>query len=465
MIAARDLRVLQDASGLHTLLLGPGEPRVTRARQPVIVPDDVLWELPFQTLRSAAGRFLVETAAISYAPSIAALSAATRDGRAVRAEGAVLALGNPAIAAAAGGAPETRSARLAPLPHAEREAREVARLYAGDSARAYVGTEATEHLLRQEAGRYGLLHLATHGIFNDRSPMHSHVLLARGASPDDDGLLEAWGDPVARAPRRPRRAVGLRVQERARRARRGPHRAVVGARRGRRTDHEIVSQWKVDSASTTALMLAFHRERRRGASTAQALRLAAARLRESPEYGTRSTGAGLSPSARPTDDVLRLRRSPRSPENAAGRAPVSWRASNPSAAGTGRLGRPRDVAVAYRSAPPPGGRCGTTRSPDDPCQPPGRPRSRRLAVEGDVGHIAITPAAARLGAPVPLHPWTVSHTFGPSGTHPRLLQVLQQEVPLVVVRHTDHEPIGFEGHRGRAGTVSPRARSADRAFP
>ncbi|MGO8056425.1 CHAT domain-containing protein, partial [Rhizobium leguminosarum] len=78
----------------HTLLLGPGEPSVTRARRLVIVPDDVLWELPFQTLRSAAGRFLVETAAISYGRSIAALSTATREGQAVRAEGAVLALGN-----------------------------------------------------------------------------------------------------------------------------------------------------------------------------------------------------------------------------------------------------------------------------------------------------------------------------------------------------------------------------------
>ena len=283
MIAARDLRVLQDASGLHTLLLGPGEPRVTRARRLVIVPDDVLWELPFQTLRSAAGRFLVETAAISYAPSIAALSTATRDGRAVRAEGAVLALGNPAIAAAAGGAPGTRSARLAPLPHAEREAREVARLYAGDSARAYVGTEATEHLLRQEAGRYRLLHLATHGIFNDRSPMHSHVLLARGASPDDDGLLEAW-EILSLALHAD--LVVLSACESGR-GRVAPGEGLIGlswalAVAGARTT--IVSQWKVDSASTTALMLAFHRERRRGASTAQALRLAAARLRESPEY-------------------------------------------------------------------------------------------------------------------------------------------------------------------------------------
>jgi CHAT domain-containing protein/tetratricopeptide (TPR) repeat protein len=284
MIAGRDLRVLQEASGLHALLLGPGGSRVTGARRLVIVPDDVLWELPFQTLRSAAGKFLVETAAISYAPSLATLGTRTRDAQAVRAEGAVLALGNPAIADAVGGAPGTRdSTRLAPLPHAEREAREVARLYGGDAARAYVGTEATEQVLRQEAGRNRVLHLATHGILDDRSPMHSHVLLARGASPGDDGLLEA-GEILSL----PLHAdlVVLSACESGR-GRVAPGEGLIGlswalAVAGARTT--VVSQWKVDSASTTALMLAFHRERRRGASTAQALRVAAARLRETPEY-------------------------------------------------------------------------------------------------------------------------------------------------------------------------------------
>jgi CHAT domain-containing protein/tetratricopeptide (TPR) repeat protein len=284
MMAARDLRVLREASALHALLLGPGDVRVTRARRLVIVPDDALWELPFQTLQSAAGRFVVETAAISYAPSIAALGVGPRGPRSVRAEGAVFALGNPALAGGTGGAPGTRGPVWpAPLPHAEREAREVARLYAGDSARAYVGAEATEDLLRQEAGRHRLLHLATHGVVDDRSPMHSHVLLARGASAADDGQLEAWeilsltldADLVV-----------LSACESGR-GRVAPGEGLIGlswalAVAGARST--VVSQWKVDSASTTALMLAFHRERRRGASTAQALRLAAERLRATPEY-------------------------------------------------------------------------------------------------------------------------------------------------------------------------------------
>ena len=116
-----------------------------------------------------------------------------------------------------------------------------------------------------------MLHLATHGIFDDRSPMHSHVLLARGASPDDDGLLEAW-EILSLALHA--NLVVLSACESGR-GRVAPGEGLIGlswalAVAGARTT--IVSQWKVDSASTTALMLAFHRERRRGASTAQALR-------------------------------------------------------------------------------------------------------------------------------------------------------------------------------------------------
>jgi CHAT domain-containing protein len=283
MMASRDLRVRQEASALHALLLGPGDSRVTRARRLVIVPDDALWELPFQTLRSAAGRFVVETAAVSYAPSIAALGAGPRAPPAVPATGAVLALGNPAIVGVTGGAPGTRRpAGPAPLPRAEREAREVARIYGGDTARAYVGAAATEHLLRQEAGRHRVLHLATHGVLDDRHPMRSHVLLARGA-PADDGQLEAW--EILSLPLDADLVV-LSACESGR-GRVAPGEGLIGlswalAVAGARST--IVSQWKVDSASTTALMLAFHRERRRGASTAQALRLAAERLRATPEY-------------------------------------------------------------------------------------------------------------------------------------------------------------------------------------
>ena len=46
----------------------------------------------------------------------------------------------------------------------------------------------------------------------------------------------------------------------------------------------VVSQWKVESASTTELMLAFHRNLKKGQSKAAALRAAALRLLDDSRY-------------------------------------------------------------------------------------------------------------------------------------------------------------------------------------
>ena len=165
---------------------------MTRARRLVIVPDDVLWELPFQTLRSAARLLSRRDGRESYAPSIATLNTATRDGRAGRAEGAVLALGNPAIAAA-GGAPRTpvgpsrpaaarrtgsaRSAARGSMPVTRHGPTWDPRPPSTCSSRRPDGPGAPSRHPR---------HL--------RRPQPDALAraLARGASPDDDGLLEAW---------------------------------------------------------------------------------------------------------------------------------------------------------------------------------------------------------------------------------------------------------------------------------
>ena len=39
----------------------------------MIVPDDVLWELPFHTLVGQGGRYVLEDAAVAYAPSLTTL--------------------------------------------------------------------------------------------------------------------------------------------------------------------------------------------------------------------------------------------------------------------------------------------------------------------------------------------------------------------------------------------------------
>ena len=66
-IANNDLEYAGLASELYNLLLAPARALLQGKTRIVIVPDDVLWETPFQALRAQDGRFLIQNAAISYA--------------------------------------------------------------------------------------------------------------------------------------------------------------------------------------------------------------------------------------------------------------------------------------------------------------------------------------------------------------------------------------------------------------
>ncbi len=140
----------------------------------------------------------------------------------------------------------------------------------------YTGAQAREDRLKAEAADYSILHVATHGILDDASPMYSRVLLAPSpATPGDDGELQAW--EIARL-RLGARLVVLSGCETARgRVARGE--GVIGLTwslfvAGAST--AVVSQWSVDSATTSDLMLGFHRHLI-GSANGRAPRLSPAR--------------------------------------------------------------------------------------------------------------------------------------------------------------------------------------------
>jgi CHAT domain-containing protein len=270
-LARRDLAYPAAARELYALLLAPAEAQLRGKTRLVVVPDGKLWELPFQALQDARGRHLVETYAISYAPSLTVLREAGA------APPSLLAVGNPSLGAetAGGAAPADGRAqltgslgRLPPLPDAERQVKALAELYGQARSRVYTGESAREGRFKAEAGHFRVLQLATHGVLNDSSPMYSHVLLAREESGGaEDGLLEAWElmglDLKADL-------VVLSACETAR-GRAAAGEGVIGLTwaifvAGSPTT--VVSQWKVEAASTTELMLEFHRQLRPGAGGA-----------------------------------------------------------------------------------------------------------------------------------------------------------------------------------------------------
>lgn len=288
-LAKLDLGFRQSAQALHSLLLGPARAELRGKTSLVIVPDAELWELPFQALQPTATRYLIEDCDISYAPSLTVLREMAR--RRTPPQGrpdapSLLALGNPALGSQAAGrsASGLMSEALAPLPELERQVKTLGQIYGAGRSRVYLGAEASEERFKAEAGGYRVLQLATHGILDDRSPMYSHLLLARpGADGKEDGLLEAW--ELMRLDLRAELAV-LSACETAR-GRVGAGEGVIGlswALFVAGCPATVVSQWKVGAASTTGLMIEFHRRLRAGAeiSKAAALREAALSLLRQP---------------------------------------------------------------------------------------------------------------------------------------------------------------------------------------
>ncbi|HKX33440.1 MAG TPA: tetratricopeptide repeat protein [Blastocatellia bacterium] len=294
-LANKDFGYRKLARGLYELLLKPAEKQLQGKTNLIISPDQVLWDLPFQVLQPREGRYLIEDAAISYAPSLTVLREMQSLPRKKDAPAGVsiLALGNPELG---GKSVELvkiaiMDANLQPLPEAAKQVEALGQLYGPAHSRIYKGSEAREEVVKQESAGVRILHLATHGILNDASPMYSHVMLSQApGKSSEDGLLEAREimnlDLNADL-------VVLSACETAR-GRIGTGEGVIGltwALFVAGCPRTVVSQWKVESSSTTALMIEFHKRFKTrfesaqlATSTAEAMRQASLKVMKEPQY-------------------------------------------------------------------------------------------------------------------------------------------------------------------------------------
>lgn len=307
-----DLEFRKPARQLYSLLLKPAEEQLQGKTKLCIVPDGPLWELPFQALQPIENRYLVEDRAIFYTPSLSVLREMTKSARRGRADetgfttgGAkvvpvsdrfspvLLAFANPSLNT---GTVERvravhRDEKLEPLPEAEKEVRILEQLYGAARSKVYTGADAREERAKSEMGKYRILHFATHGILDDQNPMYSNVLLSQaGDNEAEDGLLEAW--EIMRLDLKADLTVLSACQ--TARGRVGAGEGMIGMSwaffvAGSPTT--VVSQWRVDSASTKQLMVEFHRRLISGAAKerdaptkAEALRGAAVSLLRDRRY-------------------------------------------------------------------------------------------------------------------------------------------------------------------------------------
>ena len=263
-LGERDPGFAEPSKKFYDLLVAPARVQLQNRSDLVIVPDDALWELPFQALMPKPNRFLLEDSAVSYAPSLSVLlemqNLRGKDPGTVKTGNSMLlAFGNPTLGKLTldrARAVLRSGAALAPLPETENEVKGLAQIYGASQSRVYMRDEAREERAKEEAGKYSVLHFATHGVLNDASPMYSHIVLSQGQS-GEDGLLEAW--EITKLDLNASLVV-LSACETAR-GRFGAGEGMMGltwALFVAGSPATVVSQWKVDSATTKQLMLNFH---------------------------------------------------------------------------------------------------------------------------------------------------------------------------------------------------------------
>ncbi len=291
-LARGDLDFPASARELYDLLLKPAQSQLQGKTALIIVPDGVLWNLPFQALQSMANHYVLEDQSIFYAPSLRVLREMISERGKIenrsQSQSTLLAFGNPAVSkqTAEGLRRLSPDEKLEPLPETEKQVTALAQLYGSSQSRVYTGSEAREDRAKSEAGRYRILQFATHGVLNNRSPMYSFLVLSQAqTASQEDGLLEA------------REMLGLDLHAdlvvlsacETGRGKIGAGEGIIGmswALFVAGSHAAVVSQWRVESASTTELMLEFHRNLKSATqmTKAKALQLAAVKLMREGKY-------------------------------------------------------------------------------------------------------------------------------------------------------------------------------------
>jgi CHAT domain-containing protein len=171
-------------------------PEVSKKERLIVVPDGRLHLLPFDALVDRTARYLVSSHVITYAASATALCLVNSAPQ-QRARRALLGIG---------GIPYEEKADLArlatmrgyistPLVNLPASKDEVLAAQAAirtDESTVLIGPSATKSAFEHSGlDRHAIIHLAVHGVANEKHPDRAALILLSDSSSGDDGILEA----------------------------------------------------------------------------------------------------------------------------------------------------------------------------------------------------------------------------------------------------------------------------------
>jgi CHAT domain-containing protein len=238
---------------LYRLLIEPAASEIENFKTICIIPDEFLWTLPFQALTTRRGNYLIQDYSLFYAPSFTVLNEMALRRRQPNSNESLIAFGNPVV----GGSGKPKQ-NLHPLPETEVEVAAIAATTRTQMKKILVRREADEKTFKTLAPQYATIHLATHGVLDNREPLNSYLLLTKTEDEtENDGLLHA------------REIIDLNLDAdlavlsacETGNGRISPGEGVIGmswAFLVAGTRSVVVSQWQVNSASTSRLIKSFY---------------------------------------------------------------------------------------------------------------------------------------------------------------------------------------------------------------
>lgn len=289
---------------LYERLVEPAEKWIAPGERIVFVPDGPLHLLPFAALIRKDGRHLVEWKPLSTVLSGTVFAELKRQRRGDTVAGTEpssrqwVAFGDPWFPPRLAQSPaedieefrlrsfSTRARlRWKRLPESRREVEEIAELFPADRRQTYVDRAALEERAKEIGKGVRILHFATHGFVDDRSPFDSGLVLSipeELAEGRDNGLLQVW--EIFESLRLDADLVVLSACETGIGEIRGGE-GMIGLTRafqyaGARS--VLASLWRVEDAATAELMQRFYRHLLAGKAKDEALREAQLELIRSP---------------------------------------------------------------------------------------------------------------------------------------------------------------------------------------
>jgi len=284
------------AYALYEILFKPLERWLQNTKELIIVPDDILFYLPFEMLVFDTtgvknpndfenAKFLLERFDVSYLSSASLLEPGLQTLR--KPNKGILAMGNPDFGPQpdkpgqgellaskepiTGGRVGAES--LLQLPDSETEVKAIGGVLRGLSNNIFTGKRATEENFKRNAADYRILHLATHFLPNDNQPLYSKIALAQNGDAEEDGFLQTY--EVFNMNLNADLVVLSACNTALGKLQKGE--GVIGISRAflfAGVPSLVVSLWNVDDKATSIIMSDFYKYMKAGFNKKQALRRA-----------------------------------------------------------------------------------------------------------------------------------------------------------------------------------------------